>query len=74
MAVRTILVTGGAGFIGSAVVREIIQHVLDNLPHYRRTNEARAAGDQNGSHRHTPLVSTINAWVTLSPLTALNSL
>ena len=46
----------------------------NDFAHHRRTDESGAAGDQNRAHRHTPLVSTINCWLTLFPPTALNSL
>ena len=36
---------------------DAIGGVLDDFTHYRGANKARAAGDQNRSHRHTPLVS-----------------
>ena len=41
---RTILVTGGAGFIGSAVVREIIQHTADRVVVVDKLTYAGAGG------------------------------
>ena len=52
----------------------VIAGCSDDFTHHRRTDKTGAAGDQNRSHRHTPLVSTIKCWLTLSPLIALNSL
>ncbi|MGJ4351823.1 NAD-dependent epimerase/dehydratase family protein [Klebsiella pneumoniae] len=49
---RTILVTGGAGFIGSAVVREIIQHTADRVV---VVDKLTYAGENHSGHRRRGL-------------------
>ena len=53
MSVKTFLVTGGAGFIGSAVVRHLIEHtahkvvVLDKLTYAGNLNSLTSVADSD---------------------------